>query len=103
MSDVAPATAARTKAPPSSATAPPAAKAVPAAPIGILPNGQPVLASFHPSVASLALSLTPYLTNTADLSNVLPLPTGLALQRAPEGGKQLQLVLQPLLAGWPPL
>ena len=76
----------------------PAAVKAPPAPIGILPCGSPVFASFQPSVPTVALLLTPYLPVTADPSNALPLPTGLALQRAPEGGKQLQLVATPSFA-----
>ena len=79
------------------ATKAPAAKASPA-PIGILPNGTPVFCSFQPSVASVALLLTPYLPLSADPTNALPLPRGISLHRAPEGGKQLQLVLAPSFA-----
>ena len=83
------------KAAPAAAAAPKASAPVP---IGLLPNGQPVFAPFQPSVASLALTLTPFLTNADPLDNVLPLPRGISLRRAPAGVKGLQLVVEPFFA-----
>ena len=55
-------------------------------------------APFQPTVTSLALALAPCLTNpAADLSSVWPLPTGLALQRTPQGA-QIQLKAEPFFA-----
>ena len=77
----------------------PAARAkAPPVPIGVTPRGTAALAPFQPSVASLALSLTPALSDPLlGLSSVLPLPAGLALTRSPEGG-QLQLEVSSFFA-----
>ena len=67
------------------------------APIGILPSGTPVSASFQPTVASLSISLTPFLSTAVGLSKALPLPSGLSLMRSPDD-KQTQLKLEPFFA-----
>ena len=74
---------------PSVTAAPPKAAALP--PIGITGANTAVFASFQPTVASLAWSLTPVLQSAVGLGKALPLPTGLQLQRSPDD-KQTQLV-----------
>ena len=70
----------------------------PPAPIGLTAAGTPVYASLQPTVASLAVTLTPALSDgSVDLGSVLPLPTGLELIRSPEG-HQLQLLASPFFA-----
>ena len=70
----------------------------PPAPIGLTSSGTAVYASFQPTVASLALALTPALSDmTLDLTPVLPLPAGLELMRSPEG-RQLQLQVSAFFA-----
>ena len=67
-------------------------------PIGTSTAGQAVFASLQPTVASLALTLTPALSDAAaDLKAILPLPSGLELIRSPEG-RQLQLRVSPFFA-----
>ena len=75
--------------------APPAAAL---APFGLLPSGRPVRDSFQPSVAQLAILLTPRLKILSDVSDVLPLPAGLSLTRSPGAAKNLQLRLAPFFA-----
>ena len=92
------ATAATTAAPtPAPAKTAPAANKAPPAPIGITSGGVPVYAPFHPSVASLAVALTPFLHSAVGLASALPLPTGLELMRAPDDS-QTQLKLSPFFA-----
>ena len=74
------------------------APAAPAAPLGILPSGIPVRVSFQPSVASLAILLTPHLKILSDVSGVLPLPAGLSLVRSPGAAKCIQLRVAPFFA-----
>ena len=63
----------------------------PPSPIGLTASGTAVYASLQPPVASMALALTPAISDDSiDLRTVLPLPTGLELIRPPEG-HQLQL------------
>ena len=84
----------------SPAVAPAAAKALtkaPPAPIGLTAAGTPVYAPFQPSVASLAVQLTPFLRTAVGLNGALPLPTGLELVRAPDDS-QTQLKLTPFFA-----
>ena len=85
--------------PPGPIMASPAAPVAPVAPvpIGLAANGTPVFASFQPSVASLAISLTPHLKTLTDIGAVLPLPTGLQLVRSPDL-KQIQLKIAPFFA-----
>ena len=66
-------------------------------PIGILPSGTAVLASSQPTVASLSISLTPFLLTAVGLDTALPLPRGLTLIRSPDD-KQTQLKLEPFFA-----
>ena len=61
-------------------------------PIGLSGAGTAVFASFQPTVASLAVSLTPFLLTDVGLERALPLPAGLKLQRSPDD-KQTQLVV----------
>ena len=94
MSAAPPAKAANVKAPPNLTTPSASPKAVAPPPIGLLPNGTPVFAPFQPSVASLALALTPFLRTSDGLAEALPLPSGLSLHRPPEG-RQIQLTVAP--------
>ena len=74
------------------------AKAVPpAAPFGVDSQNRPVWGSFQPSVASLALALTPHLKKSEKLNEILPLPAGLHLMRAPDDS-QIQLRVAPFFA-----
>ena len=85
-------------APAATAAPKPALTKAPPVPIGITSEGTPVYAPFQPTVTSIALALTPCLTDpAADLSSVSPLPKGPALQRSPEG-TQIQLKVEPFFA-----
>ena len=82
--------------------APDSAKTAPAPapqqPFGLTAAGTAIRYPFQPSVASLAFSLTPALTDlNVDLDTVLPLPRGLSLIRSPEGAP-LQLAMSPFFA-----
>ena len=66
-------------------------------PIGLTALGAAVYEPFQPSVASLAVSLTPFLQTQVGMDTVFPLPAGLAMRRSP-GDRQNQLVVAAFFA-----
>ena len=84
---------------PTPAKAPAKATAPADAPFGVDSQNRPVMSSFQPSVASLAIALTPHLQASEGLNEILPLPSGLHLMRPPDKKEsQIQLRVAPFFA-----
>ena len=66
-------------------------------PIGLTAQKTPVYAPFQPTVASIAVALTPFMSSAAGIERALPLPTGFELIRSPDD-KQTQLKVSEFFA-----